>query len=147
MDNPPETLFKIGMTFISNSPVRTREIATDLAGILSAGAVLSLVGDLSAGKTEFVKGLAVGLNCSVEVTSPTFTLVHEYRGGRLPLFHMDLYRLTDEQELDDFGFDEYLMRDGVCAIEWANKFPERLPTDVVAIRFTIGEGDTRVIDL
>jgi tRNA threonylcarbamoyladenosine biosynthesis protein TsaE len=135
------------MTFISANSLRTREIAADFASTLSAGAALGLVGDLSAGKTEFVKGLAIGLDYSLEVTSPTFTLVHEYRGGRLPLFHMDLYRLVDERELDDFGFDEYLMGNGVCTIEWANKFPERLPTDIMTIRFTIGEGDTRIIDL
>jgi tRNA threonylcarbamoyladenosine biosynthesis protein TsaE len=135
------------MTLVSDSPLRTREIAADLAETLSAGAVLSLVGDLSAGKTEFVKGLAIGLQCSSEVTSPTFTLVHEYRDGRLPLFHMDLYRLNDARELDDFAFDEYLTSDGVCAIEWANKFPERLPENVMIVRLTIGEGDRRVIDL
>jgi tRNA threonylcarbamoyladenosine biosynthesis protein TsaE len=135
------------MTLVSDSPSRTREIAADLAETLSAGAVLSLVGDLSAGKTEFVKGLAIGLRCSSEVTSPTFTLVHEYRGGRLPLIHMDLYRLDDARELADFGFDEYLMGDGICAIEWASKFPERLPENVMIIRFSIGEGDQRIIDL
>jgi tRNA threonylcarbamoyladenosine biosynthesis protein TsaE len=135
------------MTLVSDGPSRTREIAADLASTLVAGSILSLVGDLSAGKTEFVKGLAIGLKCSLEVTSPTFTLVHEYRGGRLPLFHMDLYRLAHERELDDFGFDEYLMSAGVCAIEWANKFPERLPADILTVRFTIGEGETRIIDI
>jgi tRNA threonylcarbamoyladenosine biosynthesis protein TsaE len=134
-------------SLLSDSPERTRALGAELAVTLSAGSVLSLVGDLSAGKTEFVKGLAIGLECALDVTSPTFTLVHEYRGGRLPLFHMDLYRLLLEGELDDFGFDEYLMGPGVCAIEWADKFPERLPADTCIIRFTIGEGDTRMIEL
>jgi tRNA threonylcarbamoyladenosine biosynthesis protein TsaE len=135
------------MTLRSDSPLKTREIAADLAGTLSAGAVLSLVGDLSAGKTEFVKGLAVGLHCQSEVTSPTFTLVHEYLEGRLPLYHMDLYRLNDGRELESIGFDEYLMGHGVCAIEWADKFPERLPGNALIVRFSIGEGDERFIDL
>jgi tRNA threonylcarbamoyladenosine biosynthesis protein TsaE len=135
------------MTLRSDSPSKTREIAADLAATLDAGAVLSLVGDLSAGKTEFVKGLAIGLHCGSEVTSPTFTLVHEYRDGRLPLYHMDLYRLDDVRDLEGIGFDEYLMGAGICAIEWADKFPERLPEDALMIRFSIGEGDQRFIDL
>jgi tRNA threonylcarbamoyladenosine biosynthesis protein TsaE len=135
------------MRLTSQTPRQTREIAAQLAGTLRPGSVLGLMGDLSAGKTEFVKGLAIGLNCSLDVTSPTFNLVHEYRGGRLPLFHMDLYRLIDEQELDEIGFDEYLMGSGVCAIEWADKFPGRLPAEARLIRFAIGEGDLRTIEL
>ena len=125
----------------------TREVAAEFVANLREGSVVALTGDLGSGKTEFVKGLAIGLRCSSEVTSPTFTLVHEYRGGRLPLIHMDLYRLDDARELADFGFDEYLMGDGICAIEWANKFPERLPEDVMIVRFSIGEGDRRIIDI
>ena len=86
----------------SASPEETRLIASEFS--LSAGTVLSLIGDLGAGKTEFVKGLAIGLGIDNEVTSPTFTVVHEYRGGRLPLFHLDFYRLNEERELDEVGF-------------------------------------------
>src|SRR6202048_92 len=119
----------------SASPDETRLIASEFS--LSAGTVLSLVGDLGAGKTEFVKGLAIGLGVENEVTSPTFTLVHEYRRGRLALFHMDFYRLNEERELDEVGFDDYLMAGGVCAIEWGAKFPKRLPPASVTVRFII----------
>jgi tRNA threonylcarbamoyladenosine biosynthesis protein TsaE len=104
--------------------------------------VLSLIGDLGTGKTEFVKGLAIGLGVEHEVTSPTFTVVHEYRGGRLALFHMDFYRLNHELELEEVGFDDYLMAGGVCAIEWGDKFPNRLPPDTITIRFSI-HGDSK----
>jgi tRNA threonylcarbamoyladenosine biosynthesis protein TsaE len=127
----------------SESPDETRLIASEFS--LELGAVLNLIGDLGAGKTEFVKGLAFRLGFENEVTSPTFTVVHEYRGGRLPLFHMDFYRLNEERELDDVGFDDYLMAGGVCAIEWGDKFPNRLPPDSVTIWFTIRGNDKRTI--
>lgn len=131
--------------YVSDSPDETRSIASEYAQNLPAGTVLSLIGDLGAGKTEFVKGLAIGLEVRSEVTSPTFTVVHEYRGGRLALFHMDFYRLNEERELDEVGFDDYLRAGGVCAIEWGNKFPSRLPPDSVAIRFLIDGDDQRTI--
>ena len=127
----------------SESPDETRLIASEFS--LAPGAVLSLIGDLGAGKTEFVKGLAFGLGFENEVTSPTFTVVHEYRGGRLPLFHMDFYRLNEERELDEVGFDDYLMAGGVCAIECGDTFPNRLPRDSVTIRFIIHGNDKRTI--
>ena len=129
----------------SESPDETRLIASEFARNLPAGTVLSLVGDLGAGKTEFVKGLAIGLGVENEVASPTFTVVHEYRGGRLALFHMDFYRLNEERELDEVGFDDYLMAGGVCAIEWGDKFPKRLPPDSVTVRFIIHGNDKRTI--
>src|ERR1700760_2300080 len=92
------------MPRVSSNPDQTRFIATDFARNLRAGAVVSLIGDLGSGKTEFVKGLAAGLGFAGEVTSPTFTILHEYRGGWLPLFHMDFYRLHEENELDEIGF-------------------------------------------
>ena len=131
--------------WISKSPDQTRFIAAGLARSLIAGSVIKLVGDLGAGKTEFVKGLATGLNYRNVVTSPTFTLVQEYRGGRLPLFHMDLYRLNEEAELDDIGFEDYLRAGGICAVEWADKFPGRMPHDSVEIVLTIRENTTRRI--
>jgi tRNA threonylcarbamoyladenosine biosynthesis protein TsaE len=120
-------------------------IASEFARNLPAGTTLRLIGDLGAGKTEFVKGLAIGLGAGNEVTSPTFTIVHEYRGGRLALFHMDFYRLNEERELDEVGFDDYLMAGGVCAIEWGDKFPSRLPPDSVAIRIAIHGNNKRTI--
>ena len=129
----------------SESPDETRLIASEFARNLPAGTVLSLIGDLGTGKTEFVKGLAIGLGVENEVTSPTFTIVHEYRGGRLALFHMDFYRLNEEQELDEVGLDDYLMAGGICAIEWGDKFPKRLPPDSVTVRFIIHGNDKRTI--
>lgn len=129
----------------SSNPDETRFIASDFARNAQAGTVVSLVGDLGAGKTEFVKGLAAGLGFAGEVTSPTFTILHEYRGGRLPLFHMDFYRLGEESELDEIGFDEYLKAGGVCAIEWGDKFPNRLPSGSIKVVFSIGADERREI--
>ena len=128
---------------VSNHPEETQSIGSEFARTATAGTVVSLTGDLGAGKTEFVKGLALGLGTDGPVTSPTFTILHEYRGGRLPLFHMDFYRLREEWELDEIGFDEYLKSGGVCAIEWGDKFPGRLPPDSIRIFFSIGAGERR----
>ena len=100
---------------VSASPGETRLIAAEFARHLPTGTVLSLTGDLGAGKTEFVKGLALGLGTNDEVTSPTFTLVQRVQGGRLALFHMDFYRLNEEGELDELGFEDYLAAGGVSA--------------------------------
>ncbi len=106
---------------ISSSEAETRNVARELAAALQAGTTILLSGDLGAGKTAFVKGLAEGLGLDADdVTSPTFTLVHEYRGGRLPLIHVDLYRL-DSAELDEIGLDPDLALTGVVAVEWAER--------------------------
>jgi tRNA threonylcarbamoyladenosine biosynthesis protein TsaE len=131
---------------ISSSPEETRLIGAEFVRNALPGTVLSLIGDLGAGKTEFVKGLAEGLEIDGEVTSPTFTILHEYRGGRFPLFHMDFYRLSGEGELDEIGFDEYLKAGGICAIEWGDKFPARLPPESVKIYFALHSGDRREIN-
>jgi tRNA threonylcarbamoyladenosine biosynthesis protein TsaE len=111
---------------ISSSEAETRNIARQLAAGLEAGTTILLSGDLGAGKTVFVKGLAEGLGLDAdEVTSPTFTLVHEYRGGRLPLIHVDLYRL-DNAELDEIGLDPDLTLTGVVAVEWAERLGRRM---------------------
>jgi tRNA threonylcarbamoyladenosine biosynthesis protein TsaE len=123
----------------------TRELAVELVPDLKAGNVVALVGDLGAGKTEFVKGLAAGLDSRSVVTSPTFTLIHEYRGGRLPLYHMDFYRLNFEDELDEIGFDDYLSRPGICAVEWANRFPQRIPSAAIWVTLSITENNERLI--
>ena len=123
----------------------TREVAAEFVVSLRAGDVVALTGDLGAGKTEFVKGLAAGLCSSVQVTSPTFTLIHEYPDGRLPLYHMDLYRLTAEDELDEIGFDDYLSQPGISAIEWANRFPQRIPEAAIWVTMTITETNERLI--
>ena len=132
------------MTHQSSSEEATRQIASGFANSLSAGAVLLLKGDLGAGKTAFVRGLAEGLGINADdVTSPTFTLVHEYRGGRLPLIHVDLYRL-DRADLDEIGLDQDVAAQGVIAIEW----PERLSrpiTGATSIHIYDRGGDRREI--
>jgi tRNA threonylcarbamoyladenosine biosynthesis protein TsaE len=123
----------------------TREVAAGFVVKLKAGNLVALVGDLGAGKTEFVKGLAAGLDSPAAVTSPTFTLIHEYRGGRLPLYHMDFYRLNSEVELDEIGFDDYLSQPGICVVEWANRFPERIPGTAIWVTLSITENNERLI--
>ena len=99
----------------------------ELAATLRAGDVIALTGGLGAGKTHFTKGLVAGLGSGDDVTSPTFTLVHEYRGGRLPVFHFDFYRMETAAEVTGIGWDEYLEAGGICVIEWADRFPALLP--------------------
>ncbi len=103
----------------SHSESETEALGEALGRELRAGDVLALDGDLGAGKTAFTRGLARGLGYSGRVTSPTFTIVNEYEGGRLPLFHFDLYRLTSPEELFDIGWEDYLERGGVCCVEWS----------------------------
>src|SRR5262245_37940886 len=115
-----------GSSTITRSESETVRVGRELAPRLEAGSVILLHGDLGAGKTAFVRGLAEGLGIAGgEVSSPTFTLMQEYRGGRLTLYHADLYRLNDPREIDDLGLDE-IAADGVLAIEWAEKLPRRL---------------------
>jgi tRNA threonylcarbamoyladenosine biosynthesis protein TsaE len=133
------------MKRIAGNAEATRMVAAEFVASLKAGHVVALVGDLGAGKTEFVKGLAAGLESPATVTSPTFTLIHEYRGGRLPLYHMDFYRLSSEDELDEIGFDDYLNQPGVCAVEWANRFPQRIPSTAIWVTLSIAENNERLI--
>ena len=129
-------------SFSTESVEQTREIAATLARVLEPGAVILLDGDLGAGKTHFTQGLAAGLGVASEVTSPTFNLLFEYREGRLPLYHFDLYRLEDALELEDIGFYEYVESDGVACIEWASKFPDDMPDERISLYIST-EGDTR----
>lgn len=117
-----------------------------MASRLRPGAVVALNGELGAGKTQFVKGLAAGLGFVGEVTSPTFTLIHEYVGGRLPIYHFDFYRLEQEEEVVQLGLEEYLLGDGVCVIEWAGKFRQLIPDGARWFDLSIGADDTRLID-
>ncbi len=137
---------KTARRFVTNSEEATRAVAREIAGELAAGAVVLLSGDLGAGKTAFVRGLADGLGIDPEdVTSPTFTLVHEYRAGRLPLVHVDLYRL-DSADLDEIGLDPELAGRGVVAVEWAERLTRILP-DAVWIRIRDSGGDVRVLTI
>jgi len=128
----------------THSEAETSGVARDLARRLTSGSVVLLIGELGAGKTAFVRGLAAGLGVAPdEVSSPTFTLVQEYRGGRLPLLHADLYRLDDPREVADLGLEE-LAGNGILAIEWADKL-DRPIADAVVVRIEQGDGDTRTI--
>jgi len=127
-------------TYITHSEAETGRVGFELAPLLPAASVLLLFGDLGAGKTAFVRGLAEALGVDRDqVSSPTFTLVQEYRGGRLPLFHADLYRLDDPREIDDLGLDE-IAAGGVLAIEWAEKMP-RPPDHAIRVSLEY-TGDT-----
>jgi tRNA threonylcarbamoyladenosine biosynthesis protein TsaE len=130
---------------ICHSPAETRAAGFDLAQSAVSGAVLALHGDLGAGKTELVKGLAAGLGSADAVSSPTFTLVHEYRGGRLPLFHFDWYRLERVEELEEVGYYDYLDQCGVTVIEWAVKFPSELPPETQHIYLSFLMDDAREV--
>ena len=131
-------------TISTRSEDDTAAVGRDLAATLSAGDLVLLHGDLGAGKTAFVRGLAEGLGVARgDVSSPTFTLIQEYRGGRLPLFHVDLYRIEDPREFDELGLEE-IAEEGVLAIEWADKYP-RPPSRAVRVSITdAGESERRV---
>jgi tRNA threonylcarbamoyladenosine biosynthesis protein TsaE len=133
-------------TTISHSAEETMAHGRALGAALRRGDVLGLCGDLGAGKTHFVKGLATALGADADVTSPTFTLIHEYIGGRLPLYHFDFYRLDDEDDALKIGLDEYIEGDGVCVIEWADKFPGLLPAHTQWLRFSHREDGARIIE-
>jgi len=118
------------MEYLSRSETETESIGEALGKRLCPGTVLAFRGDLGMGKTAFTRGLARGLGCTGRVTSPTFTIVNEYE-GKIPLFHFDMYRLPDSDALFDIGWEDYLGRDGVCAVEWSERVGDALPEDTV----------------
>jgi tRNA threonylcarbamoyladenosine biosynthesis protein TsaE len=130
----------------THSEEDTAAVGRELARSLGSGSIVLLSGELGAGKTAFVRGIAEGLGIDpVEVTSPTFTLVQEHRGGRVPLFHVDLYRL-EPTEVDDLGLDEMTLAGGVTAIEWSERLP-RMLEGAIAVRLALGDGSTRTITI
>ena len=136
------------MEYRSNSPGETEALGAALAKLLWPGAVVAFTGDLGAGKTAFVRGMAQGLGVAGRVTSPTFTIVNEYEGGRLPLFHFDLYRLASSDELFEIGWEDYLRRGGVCAVEWSENAAGALERDTVRVYLLRGAEDgQRVITI
>lgn len=120
------------MTVITKSPEQTELLGKKLAELLRPGDVIAYYGDLGAGKTAFTRGLAAGLGIREAVTSPTYTIVNEYLSGRMPLFHFDMYRLGSSEELFDIGWEDYLARGGVCAVEWSENVADAL-TDAISI--------------
>ena len=136
------------MDYLTHNEIETEALGETLARRLGPGDVVAYRGDLGAGKTAFTRGLARGLGCTGRVTSPTFTVVNEYE-GRLPLFHFDLYRLEGEDALYDVGWDDYLDRGGVCAVEWSERAEAALPRETVwvSIRRCAESGDWRRITI
>ena len=132
------------MQFITNSPAQTEAVGVALARILAPGTVLAYRGDLGAGKTAFTRGLARGLGYGEPVTSPTYTIVNEYLGGRLPLFHFDMYRLRSSDDLFDIGWEDYLDRGGVCAVEWSENVDDAMEDAIYITIEKLGEDSRRI---
>ena len=131
------------MQFLSHSTQETEAIGEELAQKLRGGDVLAFTGSLGMGKTAFTRGLARGLGCRGRVTSPTFTIVNEYE-GRTPLFHFDMYRLGSSDELFDIGWEDYLDRGGVCAVEWSENVTEAMEGAVSVTIDVLGENTRRI---
>ena len=132
-------------TFISNSAEETESFGRQLAGNVKPGDVLALTGELGSGKTQFVKGLVAAIGATTPVTSPTFTLLHEYSGGRLPIYHFDFFRIEDRQAAERLGLDEYFFGDGVSVIEWADRFPDLIPETARWVSFETKSETQRAI--
>ena len=132
------------MTIRSTSEAETEAAGAELAKTLPDGAVVALYGDLGAGKTAFVRGMARGLGIDARVSSPTFTIVNEYLGAR-ELYHFDMYRLASSEELFGIGWEDYLSRGGVCAVEWSANVPDAFEGDEVTVRSeTTGDSERRI---
>ena len=132
------------MELITHSPEETEKIGAALGKILPPGTILAYEGDLGAGKTAFTRGLARGLDCNDIVTSPTYTIVNEYVSGRIPLFHFDMYRLQSSDDLFDIGWEDYLERGGICAVEWSENVRDAME-DAIFVRIEKLDGDSRKI--
>ena len=132
------------MIYLTHSPEETEKIGASLGKILTPGTVIAYRGDLGAGKTAFTRGLARGLGYRDLVTSPTYTIVNESLGGRLPLFHFDMYRLASADDLWDIGWDDYLDRGGICAVEWSENVAEALEDPILITIEKTGEESRRI---
>ena len=132
------------MQFITHSPEETEAVGAALAQVLTPDTILAYRGDLGAGKTAFTRGLARGLGCREPVTSPTYTIVNEYLSGRIPLFHFDMYRLRSADDLWGIGWDDYLDRNGVCAVEWSENVADAMEDAVFVTIEKIGDESRRI---
>lgn len=136
------------MEHLTHSAAETEALGCRLGCALAPGTVIAYRGGLGMGKTAFTRGLARGLDCRDRVTSPTFTIVNEYEGGRLPLFHFDMYRLGSADELFDIGWEDYLNRGGVCAVEWSENVAEAMETGTIRVSIRReGDENSRVIGI
>ena len=132
------------MEYITHSPEETEKLGERLSKILTPGCIIAYRGDLGAGKTAFTRGLAKGLGCSEIVTSPTYTIVNEYLTGRIPLFHFDMYRLHSADDLFDIGWDDYLERGGICAVEWSENVADALEDPFVVAMEKVDETTRKI---
>lgn len=132
------------MEFITRSPEETELVGAKLAEHLQPGTVIAYRGDLGAGKTAFTRGLARGLGATEPVTSPTYTIVNEYLSGRMPLFHFDMYRLGSSDDLFDIGWEDYLERGGVCAVEWSENVADALEDPIAVTIEKLGEESRKI---
>ena len=132
------------MTYLTNSPDETQALGARLGTKLQPGTVLAYRGDLGAGKTAFTRGIAQGLGATDLVTSPTYTIVNEYLSGRMPLFHFDMYRLPDSDSLFDIGWEDYLERGGVCAVEWSENVADVMEDAIIISIEKTGEDSRRI---
>ena len=134
------------MIYLTNSPTETEAVGAALGRCIPAGTILAYRGDLGAGKTAFTRGLARGLGYAEPVTSPTYTIVNEYLGGRLPLFHFDMYRLASSDDLWDIGWEDYLERGGICAVEWSENVSDAME-DAIWVRISHMGDNCRQIEI
>ena len=132
------------MEFITHSPEETEALGAALGRLLKPGMVLAYQGDLGAGKTAFTRGVALGLGAKDSVTSPTYTIVNEYLSGKYPLFHFDMYRLASSEDLWDIGWEDYLDRGGICAVEWSENVEDALENATVVTIEKLGEESRRI---
>ena len=132
------------MELITNSPEETEAVGMALGKRLQPGAVIAYQGDLGAGKTAFTRGVACGLGAKESVTSPTYTIVNEYLSGKYPLFHFDMYRLASSEDLFDIGWEDYLERGGICAVEWSENVADALEGAIIVTIEKLGEETRRI---
>ena len=132
------------MEFLTNSPEETEALGAALGRVLRPGTVIAYSGDLGAGKTAFTRGIARGLGVGDIVTSPTYTIVNEYENGRIPLFHFDMYRLSSSDELFDIGWEDYLARGGVCAVEWSENVADALENPLLIHIEKLGDTSRKI---
>lgn len=136
------------MRKVIRNELDTREFGRELAEKLKPGDIVALIGDLGTGKTTLTKSIAEGLGITEMITSPTFTIVQEYTEGRLPLYHFDVYRLCDLEEMYELGYEEYFFGQGICVVEWADQIMEIIPEDAIIIRIEYGANeDERIYDI
>ena len=132
------------MEFITHSPEQTEAVGAALGKLLQPGAVITYQGDLGAGKTAFTRGVACGLGAKESVTSPTYTIVNEYLSGKYPLFHFDMYRLASSDDLFDIGWEDYLDRGGVCAVEWSENVSDAIEGAIIVTIEKLGEDSRKI---